>query len=59
MPRSSAQAAIVFAELGELYGLVFVHQRIDHLSEVALDDLVELVECQADTMVSSPVGQNR
>lgn len=59
LPGSSAQAAIVFAETGELFGLVFVHQRIDHLSEVALHDLVELVEFQDDTMVCSPDRRNR
>ena len=37
-----------------MFGLVFVHQRIDHLSEVALHDLVELVGFQVDTIVSTP-----
>ena len=37
-----------------MFGIVFVHQRIDHLCVVALHDIVELVECQVDTMVSSP-----
>ena len=41
--RVSMQAAILFAETGELFGLVFVHQRVDYLAEIALHDFFELV----------------
>ena len=59
LPGSTAQAAIVFAETGELFGLVFVHQRSASYRGVALHDFVELAEFQVDTMVSNPAGRDR
>ena len=47
-------ALIVVAEAGELFRLVLVHQRVYHLSKIALHDVIEFIQGQIDAVIGKP-----